>query len=142
MALHTFDLTLFQSSFPALAAQNPTQLGNYWTMATAYMNANDGCILSGAQLQLALNLMTAHLTQLSNMLAAGQTTAAPVTGATQGSVTISMQPPPATSGWQFWLATTPYGLQLWALLSQRVAGGLIIGGSLERAAFRKSGGRF
>ena len=139
---HTFDLPSFAAACPALASSDPVQLAATFGTATVIMTKWDGCLLRGDRLQLALNLLTGHLTQTAALLAAGQSTVAPVTGATQGSVSVSMQPPPATSGWQYWLSTTPYGIQLWALLSLAGAGGFLIGGSLERKAFRKAGGVF
>ena len=139
---HTFDLESFKTSFPALATVAPASLGAYFTDATVFLGVYDGCLLSGDVLQRCLNLLTAHLAQTSNLLLSGQSQVAPIASATQGSVSLSMVPPPATSGWQYWLASTPYGQQLWALLSMRGAGGFLIGGSLERKAFRKAGGVF
>lgn len=139
---HTFDLGSFSAACPALAAADPDQLAATFNTSTVIMTKWDGCLLAGDRLQLALNLLTGHLTQTAALLAAGQSTVAPVTSATQGSVSVSMMPPPATSGWQYWLSTTPYGIQLWALLSMAGAGGFLIGGSLERKAFRKAGGVF
>lgn len=141
MALHSFDLPSFQAAVPPLAATDPTVLASTFGNASIYLNPNDGCLLTGNVLQLALNLLTAHLLQISNTLTSGAV-AAPIAGATEGSVAITLVPPPAVSGWQFWLASTPYGQQLWALLSMQGAGGFMIGGSLERRAFRKAGGIF
>lgn len=142
MALHTFDLPSFQAACPALGSTDAGQLAGTFNTATVIMTPYDGCLLNGTALQLALNLMTGHLTQIGAMLTAGQTTVAPITGAAEGSVNLSLQPPPTTSGWQYWLASTPYGVELWALLSVKSAGGMMIGGSLERASFRQAGGGF
>lgn len=142
MALHTFDLTSFQAACPALAATNPTTLAGTFTTATVIMTPYDGCILTGDALQLALNLMTGHLTQIAALIAGGQTTTGPITNAAEGSVSLAIAPPPATNAWSYWLASTPYGQQLWALLSVKAAGGLMVGGSLERASFRQAGGGF
>ena len=57
-------------------------------------------------------------------------------------VTVTNMPPPVKNGWQFWLATTPYGMQLWALLKRMAGAGLYIGGLPERRAFRKVFGTF
>ncbi len=105
------------------------------------MNPNDGCLLNGSALQAALNLMTAHLAQLSIQIASG-TAAGPVVGASEGSVSVSFLPPPGKSAFSYWLSCTPYGQQLLALLSLQGAGGFLVGGSLERASFRKAGGAF
>jgi hypothetical protein len=65
-----------------------------------------------------------------------------MTGATEGTVSVSLQAPPAKDAFSWWLATTPYGAQLRALLLARSAGGFYVGGLPERAAFRKVGGIF
>lgn len=143
MALHTFVLASFQSACPALAASDPTALAATFTNATFIMTPYDGCLLSGNSLQYALNLMTGHLTQIAAMLVADPgAVIGPVASATEGSVSLALVPSPADTGWKYWLASTPYGLQLWALLSVRSAGGIMVGGSLERASFRQAGGGF
>lgn len=147
MAIHEFDIPVFRQLYPAFA--NPVTftdvyLTAQWTAATVYLGEYDGCLWGGAQLQLGLNLLTAHLVQSNLLIAQGGKT--PTIGvlvsATVDKVTVSNMPPPATNGWKYWLATTPYGLQLWALLQRVSAGGVYIGGSPERAGFRKIGGRF
>jgi len=141
-APHTFDADGFNASFPELSSVDDAQLAIYFQDATLFLGQYDGCLLRGDVKQRALNLLAAHLAKLGQMTVDGQTSAAPVTGATQGSVSVQMQPPPTKSAWQFWLAGTPYGMQLWALLGVRGAGGFLVGGSLERASFRKAGGVF
>lgn len=147
MAEHVFDVTTFRLLYPAFADVTKfpdAYLSAQWTAATVFLRKYDGCLLSGETLQLALNLMTAHLTQINVMLAnAGVSpTSGVLVSATIDKVTVTNMPPPATNGWKYWLATTPYGLQLWALLHKASAGGLYVGGLPERAAFRKVGGLF
>lgn len=143
MAIHVFDLPSFEVACPALALADPTALAATFNTATVIMTPYDGCLLNGTALQLALNLMTGHLTQIAAMLVADPgAVVGPVAGAAEGSVSLNLVPAPATSGWQYWLASTPYGQQLWALLSVKSAGGVMIGGSLERASFRQAGGGF
>ncbi len=86
--------------------------------------------------------MTAHLVWSDYLIRQGQTTAGMVTGATVSKVSVSITPPPSASAWQFWLSTSPYGLQLWAFLNIKSAGGAYVGGLPERTAFRKVGGVF
>lgn len=138
---HAFDLSAFRAAFPLLAGVADEQLAAYWQIASETMTAEDGLLLHGASLQLALNLLTAHLAWLlAKVLPSG---AAGVVGsASEGSVSVGFAVPPFKSGWQFWLSQTPYGGQLWALLQVQSAGGLYVGGSAERAAFRKAGGVF
>lgn len=144
MAVHVFDVTTFRLLFPAFAdegAYPDTLLALRWTSATVYISAADGPLLSDAPLQLALNQMTAHLQASADLLAAGSG-AVVVKGSTVGKVSVMLEPPPTKNAWQFWLATTPYGLALWALLKSQAAGGFYAGGHPERHAFRKVGGRF
>lgn len=147
MAEHTFDVTTFRLLYPAFA--NPTTFpDNYLTaqfgQAKAYITPYDNEWTSGDLLQTALNLMTAHLTQINVILAANGVT--PTLGVLQSAtidkVTVSNVPPPIKNGWQYWLSTTPYGAQLWALLKTVAGAGPYLGGLPERAAFRKVGGYF
>lgn len=142
------DLATFRLLFPAFAdpvAFPDAYVEAQWTAATTYINAADGLLLSGAKLTRALDLLTAHLLQINVHAAAGGDTPmiGAITNATVDKVTIGLAPPPTgTSGWKFWLSSTLYGVQLWALLGTAVAGGPYIGGSNERGSFRKAGGRF
>lgn len=145
MAQHTFNVTAFRAMFPAFAdvVKYPdATLQLWWTMAIQYIYDYDNCLIAGDTLQLALNLMTAHLAQSSTLIANGQSTPGVVTGAAEGSVNISMAPPPVKNMWQYWLATTPYGQQLLALLQTIVAGGFTIGGLPETSGFRRVVGVF
>lgn len=138
---HTLDLPYFRDLFPEFCDTSKAQLTMYWDLACEYIGAYDGCILSGKSRQHALNLMAAHLAKLSNTVQAGGSTGV-VQSATEGSVSVSLVAPPIRTGWQSWLAGTPYGMQLWALLSIKSVGGYHVGGSFERQAFRKAGGVF
>lgn len=144
MTTLTFDVTLFRQQFPAFA--DPTafpdaQLQMYWDMATCFMSDEDYGWLNGACRQLALNMMTAHLTATSVLIANGQTSIL-VQGATIDKVTVTLKPPETPNEWRWWLNTTPYGMQLLTLLSANSVGGFYIGGLPELAAFRRIGGIF
>jgi len=138
---HAFELAAFRTMFPLLDSVADEQLAAYWQMATETMTPEDGVLLHGASLQLALNLLTAHLAWLFTKTLPGGTVGI-VNSASEGSVSVGMAIPPFKSGWQYWLSQTPYGQQLWALLMVQSAGGLYVGGSPERSAFRKAGGVF
>lgn len=147
MATHALDIAVFRATFPAFADAttypDPTvQL--YWNLGTGYISADDGGGLNGSALQAALNFMAAHLLFIFGTIAAtGQgPMVVVVTGSDVDKVAVTLEPPPAKNGWQFWLSASPYGLSLWALLSARAAGGFFVAGRPERAAFRKVGGRF
>lgn len=144
MATHVLDVAAFRAAFPAFSDAGTfpdAMIQIYWDMATGYVSPNDGWGLAGNQLQSALNMMTAHLLQSFTLLSAG-TAAVVVKGSTVDKVTVQLEPPPAKSAWQWWLATTPYGQMLWGLLSAASAGGFYFGGTPERYGFRRVGGRF
>lgn len=135
----------FRAQFPAFANTTTypeSTLQGYWTTGTAYINENGGpgwC--KSAQLQRALDLMCAHLAQIATQLANGQPIGV-MSAATEGSVSITLQPPPVKSAFGYWLSTTPYGNELRMLLDIVASVGFYVGGSGERAGFRKAGGVF
>lgn len=147
------DIAKFRMAFPAYkdAAKYPDAVIEfYWDLATTFISDKDcPCrTLSGKQLQAALDLLTAHLlflaTQAAKPVGGSQRAGAGgfTTSASIGDVSVTKMAPPATNGWQWWLAGSAYGQQLWALLSLLSAGGFSIGGLPEREAFRKVGGVF
>lgn len=146
----SFDVAQFRAMYPAFANMTTfpdAVLQMYWDQATSYVsNVNYGWLF-GAQSAngnavnrvLALNLMTAHITQLFVLIGVGQTPGI-VTGATVDKVNVTLEAPPIKDGWQYWLAQTPYGQQLWALLTAASVGGWYVGGSnAGRAGMRDSG---
>ena len=144
MAIITFDVDLFREQFPAFAdplIYPDVMLQMYWDMAICYISDEDYGWLKGACRLLALNLMTAHLIASANLIIAGQTSQL-IAGATIDKISVSLTPPPLRNQWQWWLSTTPYGLQLWALLQANIVGGFYVGGLPELAGFRRVGGGF
>jgi len=136
----------FRLQFSAFAdvTDYPTaQLDGWWTMGTSYINPDNNYPYNfkTKQLQLALDLMCAHLAQSFTMITAGIPTVV-VQGTAEGTVNVSLTPPPVKTSFGWWLATTPYGSQLRALLRAVANVGLYIGGSPENSAFRKAGGIF
>lgn len=147
MATLVFDVTLFRQQFPAFADETKhpdAQLQMYWDLAVCYVSAEDYGYLSGSCRQTAINMMVAHLTALNDTVnsGGGGGLTGQVQSSTVGKVSVSLTPPPNKSQWSWWLGQTPYGQQLEALLSANIAGGMYIGGSPERSAFRKAGGVF
>jgi hypothetical protein len=152
----TLDIAKFRVLFPAYkdpVAYPDLMIEMYWELATQFISADD-CpyrTLSGKVLETCLYYLTAHLLALGTMQTAGaggQGQSAGgvqggfITSATVGEVSVAKLAPPATNGWQWWLASTPYGQALWALLSVKAVGGFAIGGLPEREGFRKVGGVF
>lgn len=147
MADPSLDITVFRATFPQFASvvQFPDALITLqWGMATSYLGAYSNCIYDTLdQQQSALYLMLAHLLAIQATIAGGSTGGGgPITGATVDKVSVTMAAPPTKSNFGWWLSQTPYGQQLLALLGIVGAGGFYIGGSPERAAFRRVGGGF
>jgi hypothetical protein len=147
MTAVVFDATAFRAQNPAYAdptAYPDATLQQYWNNATNYISdANSGVLgaLVDAQLQFAINLMTAHLLFLSGLVLRGVSPGF-VTQSTIDKISVSLQAPPEKNQWQWWLNLSPYGQQLLAMLQARSAGGFYIGGLPELGAFRKVGGTF
>lgn len=140
----TFDVGVFRSQVPAYADSGKypdTTLQVFFDTATCYVSDCDSGRLTGDCRLRALNFMVAHLVFISDMAQAGETPGY-VTQSKVGEVLVSLQPPPQTDQWQWWLNLSPYGQQLSALLSVSAIGGFYVGGSRERSAIRKVRGRF
>lgn len=140
----------FRKMFPAFAdtALWPEDvLQMYWDMGATFISA-ESCPcrnLNGKQLQLALDLMCAHLATLFGNPATGVEPGSDggvMTNASIGAVSVGVMAPPANDMWSYWLAQTPYGQQLLALFKMKSAGGFYVGGLPERLGFRKVGGTF
>lgn len=146
MAVITFDVTAFRAAFPQFAnlTKYPdARLQGYFDSASCIINNNDyGCgSLTGTCRVRALNLQTAHLAALADIIAGGQAPGL-VNSATVDKVSVSLTPPPFKNQWQWWLSLTPYGAELLALLQAKAVGGFYVGGLPEISAFRKVGGIF
>lgn len=141
MAAIIFDPADFKAAFPAFANSANVQLEMYFDFATDIISDFAPCGTSDKIQTRYLYLMTAHLTQLAVLIAAGESGQI-VTGATIDKVSVTLQPPPEKNQWQWWLNQTPYGQQLLAILQAQSAGGFFIGGTPERAGFRRFGGYF
>lgn len=138
-----YDDALFRTQIPAYSdpvAYQTAMIQNWWTVGSNYVtNQYGGCYTGGLNLAsqaLALNLMAAHLLFLSGIIANGETPGV-VTGATIDKVSVTLEPPPNTNNWQYWLQTSPYGQQLLALLEVSSVGGFYFGGTPVYPAFRR-----
>lgn len=144
MSVIVLNIPDFRAAFPAFSDQgkyDDDRLEAYFTASSSYISTTDYGSLCGDSRVRALYLMMAHLMDLAAQAASGDP-AGIVTSASVDKVSITVQPAPAKTQWQWWLSLTPYGAELWALLSQAAAGGLYIGGLPERSAFRKVGGLY
>lgn len=142
----TFNDAAFREQFPQFedtTAFPTAQLDGWWTMGTAYINIDNNYPwnFNSKQLQLAIDLMCAHLAASFTLINSG-TPAVVVSGSSEGTVSVSLVPPPAKTAFGWWLSTTPYGNQLRALLRAVANVGLYVGGSIENQGFRRAGGVF
>jgi hypothetical protein len=137
----------FRALFPAYAnvSQYATvALQSYWNNATAYISNRNGGYYTGGmslpQQTQALNLMTAHLVFLASLIASGNTPGV-MTGATIDKISVTLEPPPSSNNWQYWLNQSPYGQQLLALLSVASVGGFYASSAVPgRAGFQFGNG--
>lgn len=139
-----FDIPAFRVSFPAFANSTvypDATLQMYWDNAGCIVeNTTYECyMLAGVCRYRALNLLTAHLAAISDLIAAGQVPGL-VQNATIDKVTVGLTPPPLLTQFQWWLSLTPYGQQLLVILQVSSVGGEYYGGLPEISAFRKVGG--
>lgn len=147
-----YDDTKFRAQFPYFkdtTAWPEPFLSSCWDMATEFISTAE-CYcrnLKGASLQLALDLMCAHIAYLLGSPAAvgdedSSAGGGLITNASIGSVSVGIAAPPIKDGWDYWLNQSPFGQQLLALFSAKAVGGFYVGGLPERLAFRKVGGTF
>lgn len=103
-----------------------------------FISINNCGRLTDDKRKTAIYLMSAHLSVLSlrnqtNITSSGGSTAGIVASAAVGEVNVSYQQIPTDkSMFDYWLATTPYGLELLALLEMLSTIPFYVGGSLER----------
>jgi hypothetical protein len=128
----------FRAQFPAFANQSvyaPTTLSMYFCTAQSFVENTQYGFMNGCATQLALNLLTAHFAALASAIAQGQTPGIE-TQATIDKISVSIMEPPVKNMWQYWLAQTPYGQQLLAMLQAQSVGGFYAPGGAGRAGFR------
>lgn len=131
------DISAFRAAFPAFANETtyPDALLNAkMIIAQCYIEDNS-CTFDDSCRQYVYQLMVAHLLAIGNMVTAGTITRQ-VASATEGPVTVSFSDPPNTSNFIYWLMTTPYGVELAALLSLNAVGNYY-GGNYALSAFRQ-----
>jgi len=137
------DIDSFRANFPAYADEaiyTDMRLLAQYEHGKCYIADND-CTLAEQCREYALQLVLAHLLSIQDSITAGRPTQI-VTSATEGSVSVSLSEPPNSGTFSYWLNTTPYGVQVLAMLSVASAGGFSVGGSNERRGFRKIDGGF
>lgn len=136
-----FDPARFKADFPELG--QVVALKGWWDAAITIMSNQNYGWLKCCPRERGLYLLTAHLVQISNLVASGQQPGI-VTDAQVDKVRVATMPPPVQNQWQWWLSQTPYGAQLLAILQVHSVGGFYIPGSpvSELGSFRRAGGIF
>jgi len=139
-----FDISAFRLQFPAFASittyPNAT-VNMFWGISTDYISKQNYGVLRNDSRAYALNLLTAHILALNDIIAAGEVPGIE-TSATIDKISVTTAPPPYKDAFDYWLQLTPYGAQLAFLLAMKAAGGLYVGARDELGAFRKSYGCF
>ena len=133
----TLDIAAFRAAFPAFSdttAYPDAMLNGKMLIAQCYIEDNDLTFKADCR-QYAYQLMIAHLLTIGNLIAAGQS-GRMISSAGEGPVNVSFSEPPTASNLSYWLMTTPYGVELSALLSANAVGDYY-GGDLSRAGFRR-----
>ncbi len=131
------DISAFRAAFPVFdddAAYPDAMLSGKMIVAKCYIEDNS-CTFDDSCRQYAYQLMVAHLLSLSVMVVAGNPGRV-VSSASEGPVNVSFSEPPSKSNFSYWLMTTPYGVELSALISVSAVGDYY-GGDQSMQAFRR-----
>ena len=129
-----FDLYADETKYPDALLLAQYEIGK------CYVADND-CTMPEACREYALQSMLAHLLYIRDQVNSGVHVGM-ITSGTEDNVSVSLAQPAANDSWSFWFNASPFGRELMALLSVQSVGGFYVGGSPERKAFRKAGGRF
>ncbi|MVW80181.1 DUF4054 domain-containing protein [Bordetella sp. 02P26C-1] len=124
MAIVTFSPVDFRAAYPGFATLSDAQLNNAFLLSTLYLRNTDSSPVSDVTIRATLlNLLTAHIAALNY----GENGAPPkdlagrVSSASQGSVSVTLDPLPSSPGIG-WFYQTRYGAQYWeATAPYRVA---------------------
>lgn len=145
MADPVLDYAKFRALFPQFANETlypDTTLDAWWAIALCSLQEPPCVCLTDACGSTLMYLMAAHIGALLTRAATASGAGGVLTSATIDKVTVSFAAPPFKTGWQAWMASTPYGMQLWGMLSALGAGGFSVNGRPEGRAFRKVYGSF
>ncbi len=130
----------FRAMFPAFAnsATYPESVLQLYfnTAGLIIANSNFGPLARACATLTCLYLATAHLAQIGQQIAAGQTSGV-VVGASIDKISVELQQFEFPNQWQLWLSGTEYGKQLLAILQAQSVGGFSTVGGLGRAGFRR-----
>jgi hypothetical protein len=127
-------LTEFYSEYPEFNVEEyKTICPVAFRQAKTFISIKNSCRLADERRKMAIYLLTAHLSVLMYKNQTGQAgQGGLVASAGVGEVNISYVQIPSMDMWSYWLAQTPYGLELLALFETLTAVPFYVGGSLER----------
>ena len=130
----TVSLAEFYSEYPEFNTEEYKNIcPAAFRQAKTFISIKNCGRLADEQRKTAIYLLTAHLSVLSYKNQTGQAgQGGLVASAAVGEVNVSYVQIPSTDMWSYWLAQTPYGLELLALFETLTAVPFYVGGSLER----------
>lgn len=115
MGIVVFDVDRFKARYPEFATIQEATLDEYFIEATIYLNNTEASPVTDVSVRtVLLNMLVAHIAQLYSG-ANGQGASSMVgqiTGATEGSVSVSVANVAAT-GTSAWFQQTKYGAAYW-----------------------------
>lgn len=146
-----FDVAKFRAMFPAYAdaaKYTDDYIAAKWDIAHCLLlsrGACSHCTTADCVAMIAYHL-TAHLIALDDRMNAAGGSPGGIAGALQSAsidkISVTLAAPPPGDEWAWWLNQTAYGALLNTLLAGCGTPYMYVGGSRERSAFRKVGGRF
>lgn len=136
----TVSLQEFYAEYPEFnIPEYKTICPRAFRQAKTYISIKNNCWLRDEKRKLTIYLLTAHLSLLifkaQGGIAGGSGAGSGggmVQSASVGEVSVTYLQIPNLDQWSYWLAQTPYGQELLALLDMLTAVPVYIGGSLER----------
>lgn len=150
---YTADWTYFRATPPFTVFSDETtysdtyldtMFDNAQLMMPETMTAINSITFSSAnQAMNNLYLMTAHLITLNNQIVGNSSSSGYDAGgagiatsvSSSGGLSINYVAPPSDSELTWWLNQTPFGQQLAVIITTRLKGGFLIGGSTRRRGF-------
>ena len=137
-----FVIADFRANFPEFSSISDATVSRASTLAGFVVSPNSSALVSSSKTDLMTEYLIAHIIQLGlntgTSASSESQPAYPVSSATEGSVSLSLSPPPVgNDALRFWLFTTQYGIALLSLARSSIAGGAYIGGEPNNTGVRE-----
>lgn len=111
---------------------------SYWNFSLNFCSEKINIFAQISSQQLILNLFIAHFIYINHKLNRKDLPVV-LASSSAGAESASFTPPPVgNSPFRYWLSTSPYGNQILGILDLLGVGGILIGGSPEKSAFRNA----